>query len=153
MKRTIGVVMILFSALVPAAHPTVSLSLCPPGAAVPADSQVLAWRRAGPDALAELLARYDALPDGEEKTTLADVIDRVAAQKYAHVSRLYWFTDLDEARAAARAAGKPILSLRLLGRLDEDLSCANSRFFRVALYANADLSRFLREHFVLHWSS
>jgi hypothetical protein len=41
----------------------------------------------------------------------------------------------------------------MLGRLDEELSCANSRYFRVALYANRELSRFLRENFVLHWSS
>jgi hypothetical protein len=41
----------------------------------------------------------------------------------------------------------------MLGRLDEDLSCANSRLFRATLYANRDLSRFLRERFVLVWSS
>jgi hypothetical protein len=41
----------------------------------------------------------------------------------------------------------------MLGRLDEDLSCANSRLFRATLYANRDLSAFLRERFVLYWSS
>ena len=41
----------------------------------------------------------------------------------------------------------------LLGRLDEELSCANSRFFRTVLYANAEISAHLREHFVLHWQS
>ena len=41
----------------------------------------------------------------------------------------------------------------MLGRLDEDLSCANSRLFRATLYANQDVSRFLRERFVLYWSS
>jgi hypothetical protein len=41
----------------------------------------------------------------------------------------------------------------MLGRLDEDRSCANSRFFRVVLYANAELSTWLRDTFVLHWSS
>ena len=41
----------------------------------------------------------------------------------------------------------------MLGRLDEDLSCANSRLFRATLYANQDVSAFLREHFVLYWSS
>jgi hypothetical protein len=66
---------------------------------------------------------------------------------------LYWYTDLAQAEEAARASGRPILSLRMLGRLDEDLSCANSRFFRVALYANATVSQFLRDNFVLHWSS
>jgi hypothetical protein len=61
--------------------------------------------------------------------------------------------DLDEAKAAARASGKPILSLRLLGRLDEELSCANSRLFRTTLYANEHVSQTLREKYVLHWST
>ncbi len=82
-----------------------------------------------------------------------EVLDRMAAQRDAHASRLYWFTDLEEAKAEAQRSGKPILSLRLLGRLDDEMSCANSRLFRLMLYANADVSRFLREHYVLHWSS
>jgi hypothetical protein len=84
---------------------------------------------------------------------LCKAIDAVARQRDGVTSRLYWFTDLEKARAAARSAGKPILSLRLLGQLDEEFSCANSRFFRTALYANAELSRYLREHFVMHWES
>ena len=43
--------------------------------------------------------------------------------------------------------------MRLLGRLDEELSCANSRFFRTVLYANVSVSQALRERFVLHWQS
>ena len=41
----------------------------------------------------------------------------------------------------------------MLGRLDEDLSCANSRVFRATLYANQEVSAFLRERFILFWSS
>ncbi len=66
---------------------------------------------------------------------------------------MYWYTDLAEAKAAARVAGKPILSLRLLGKLSEEFSCANSRFFRTVLYPNAEVSKMLRERFVLHWQS
>lgn len=55
--------------------------------------------------------------------------------------------------AAAKREEKPVLSLRLLGRLDEDLSCANSRFFRTALYANAAVSDELRKNWILHWES
>lgn len=105
-----------------------------------------------PAALERLLAEYDRAT-GDDKARLAARIDEAAAQRYATVSRMFWYTDLADAREAARASGKPILSLRMLGRLDEDLSCANSRFFRVALYANAELSQWLRDHFVLHWSS
>jgi hypothetical protein len=93
------------------------------------------------------------VPDGPAKDDLERLIDAVAAQRYATFSRLYWYRDLDTAQHAARASGKPILSLRMLGRLDEDLSCANSRLFRVVLYADEEVSRLLRERFVLHWSS
>lgn len=66
---------------------------------------------------------------------------------------MYWYTDIEQAKAAARTSGKPILSLRLLGRLDQDLSCANSRFFRVALYPNVEISKLLQDRFILHWQS
>lgn len=66
---------------------------------------------------------------------------------------LHWFTDLDAALAEARRTQKPILSLRLLGRLDEELSCANSRFFRKLLYPDPSIHRVLREQYVLHWQS
>jgi len=79
--------------------------------------------------------------------------DMVAQQRDAFASHLYWYTNLNEAEAAARVAGKPILSLRLLGNLNEEYSCANSRFFRTTLYPNAEVSRYLRDHFVLHWQS
>jgi hypothetical protein len=79
--------------------------------------------------------------------------DEVAMQKDAYASHLYWYTDLEKAKAAAAAARKPILSLRMLGKLNEDLSCANSRFFRTTLYANAEVSQFLRDNFILHWES
>ena len=45
------------------------------------------------------------------------------------------------------------MSLRLLGRLDQELSCANSRFFRTALYPDRAVNAILRDRFVLHWSS
>lgn len=105
------------------------------------------------DELDALFARHDREPDGPARERLAARIDAAAHQKYATVSRLYWHTDLESARADARTHGRPILHLRLLGRLDEDLSCANSRLFRATLYANQEVSRFLRERFVLYWSS
>jgi hypothetical protein len=93
------------------------------------------------------------MPAGPERDRLALEIDAVAGQRYAAISRLYWHTDLAAARDAARTLDRPILALRMLGRLDQDLSCANSRFFRTTLYANAEVSKFLRENFVLYWSS
>jgi hypothetical protein len=116
-------------------------------------TSVAAVSAPAPDALGALFARYDREPDGPAKDRLAARIDAMAHQKHATVSRLYWHTDLTSARAAARAQQRPILHLRLLGRLDEELSCANSRLFRATLYANRDLSTFLRERFILYWSS
>lgn len=121
-------------------------------------------RAAGPEGLAALIDANSAsvqrhriggfAASGDPAwPRLASAIDAVAAQKDAWASGLYWYTDLAAAERASRAAGKPILSLRLLGTLDSEYSCANSRFFRTVLYANADVSRALSEHFVLHWKS
>lgn len=80
-------------------------------------------------------------------------LDALCAQKDAHTALLYWFTDLEAAVAQARRTNRPILSLRLLGRLDEELSCANSRFFRKLLYCEPRINQLLRDRFVLHWQS
>ena len=92
-------------------------------------------------------------PAGDRWPLIAAALDRVAAQRDAYAAGLFWYTDFAQAKAAAKASAKPILSLRLLGKLDEDLSCANSRFFRLTLYSNSEVSRLLREHFILHWES
>lgn len=84
---------------------------------------------------------------------LDEKIDAVGGQRYCSQSRLFWFTDLEQAKAAAKQSGKPILTLRMLGKLTDELSCANSRFFRTTLYANQEVAKRLRENFVLHWES
>lgn len=83
---------------------------------------------------------------------LRSLIDAAAAQKDGWASGLAWHTDLDAARKEARDSGKPILSLRLLGRLDDDLSCANSRFFRTLLYVDPAVQKEV-SGFVLHWQT
>jgi hypothetical protein len=80
-------------------------------------------------------------------------LDALCHQRDCDASELFWYTDWEAAKAAAQASGKPILSLRLLGQLDEDLSCANSRFFRVALYPNLAVRQLLRDRYILHWQS
>lgn len=133
-----------------------------------------AWRAEGPAALQRLLRAREQLvadraafmkasatrqsPPNLTKfdarlARLDAVIDQVGMQRYCSRSGLYWYTDLERAKAAARASGKPILSLRMLGNLNEDYSCANSRFFRTTLYANEQISRELRENYILHWKS
>jgi len=89
----------------------------------------------------------------EKLTRLESAMDDVAGQRYGCRSRLFWYTDLEKAKAAATKQNKPILSLRMLGKLNEDFSCANSRFFRTTLYANSEVSELLREKFILHWQS
>lgn len=114
------------------------------------EKEVESRRAEGPIGLQKFLQTHgEALARGDKDARAA--LDKICAQYDCNTSRLYWYTDLEAAKAKARAEHKPILSLRLLGRLDEELSCANSRFFRKLLYADARISAFLREHYVLHW--
>jgi hypothetical protein len=116
------------------------------GSPAEAASAVGALRQAGPDGMKAMLA---ACADG----SCGDALDRVCGVHDCADIRLFWYTDLDAARAAARATGKPILSLRLMGRLDEEFSCANSRFFRTVFYNNREINQLLRDRYVLHWRS
>jgi len=102
-------------------------------------------RSLGPSGLDLYVARHGRAASRE--------LDRVCGQIHAHTALLYWFTDLPAALAEASRTRKPVLSLRLLGRLDEEMSCANSRFFRRLLYPEPRINRMLRERFVLHWQS
>jgi hypothetical protein len=131
-------------------------------------------RAAGPAGLAEAIDLYDfmkASADGfaasgadvesskatlspqETCSRLARIVDQVAGQRGATTSRLFWYTNLNEAKAAAAESGKPILSLRMLGKLTDEYSCANSRFFRTTLYTNKEIADRLRHYYVLHWQS
>jgi len=121
-------------------------------------------REMGPPGLARLMDRVKNVEqqlavtpnDAQLKDTLAALdraLEQVGGAKYCRQSGLYWYTDLERAKAAARAEGKPILALRMLGNLTDEFSCANSRFFRATLYANAEISRYLRQNFVLTWKS
>ncbi|MBX7194979.1 MAG: hypothetical protein K1X94_23195 [Sandaracinaceae bacterium] len=128
-----------------------------------AEPAIAALRAAGPRGHQALVARHgwtlEVLRQSPPSTLdpsherLRHAMDVVSGQRDGHASGLYWYTDLGEAEREARARGVPILSLRLLGRLDEEMSCANSRYFRLVLYPNRALSSYLREHYVLHWSS
>ena len=106
-------------------------------------------RREGKHAVDYLLSR----PELRQHPNWEYVLDQVAGQKDAQYSGLFWYTNLDEALAAAQKENKPILSLRLLGNLTEELSCANSRFFRTTLYPNAAVRQLLSEKYILHWQS
>lgn len=104
----------------------------------------------------QLINQYLANPTlapTPEWQRLAASLDAVSQQRNSYLSGLYWYTDLAEAQKAATASGKPILSLRLLGKLTDELSCANSRFFRTVLYSNAEVASTLRDRFILHWET
>lgn len=123
-------------------------------APAPAPNPAAAKPARSPERLQQLLAQYDAAQlDDAKRVQLELAVDAEAGQRYATVSRLFWYTDIDAAKAAAKATRKPILSLRMLGELTNDLSCANSRFFRTALYADPVVSAYLRSHYILHWST
>lgn len=118
-------------------------------------------RDAGPTGLVMLQERFapqiaahqHGAPPDEHWNRIAAALDKVGGQYDNYASGLYWYSDLEKAKAAARASGRPVLSLRLLGRLDQDLSCANSRFFRTTLYPSAEINRLLKDRYILHWES
>lgn len=124
-------------------------------------------REAGPAGLETLLAKKGEIEGHARQTArqaatptelamlarLDSAIDQVGGAKYCTASRLYWYTDLEQAKAVAQKSGKPILTLRMLGNLTDEFSCANSRFFRTTLYSNEEIAKTLRERFVLHWRS
>ena len=118
-------------------------------------------RESGPQGLAllethfakEISAHRRESSSNDRWTRISAALDRVGGQYDNYASGLYWYTDLEKAKAVARATGRPILSLRLLGHLDEDLSCANSRFFRTTLYPDVEINKLLKERFILHWQS
>lgn len=127
---------------------------------------IAALRDAGPQGLKELVTQRNELKDQlataeqaaaetllDELKKLDAAIDEVGGARYCSSSQLYWFTDIAKAKAEAERTNKPILSLRMLGKLTEEFSCANSRFFRTTLYANQQISATLRDKFVLHWES
>lgn len=121
-----------------------------------AEDAIAELRNAGPAALARLFVVRDQIAGSNDKSSLEKldaIIDRVGGAKYCTASRLYWYTDLAAAQAAAKESRKPILSLRMMGNLTDEFSCANSRFFRTSLYANEEISNYLRDHYVLHWKS
>ena len=122
-------------------------------AAEPNPAEVARLRTGGQATLDALIARTGGVGHRPQNPDDAALIDAVAAQKDAWASGLFWHTDLAAAERQAVTQNKPILSLRLLGRLDSELSCANSRFFRVALYPDPQVQKLLRENFVLHWQS
>ncbi|MFO0685833.1 MAG: hypothetical protein U0234_27490 [Sandaracinus sp.] len=135
------------------------------------DAAIVRLRAAGPEGLAALLEAHateverlrtepladdahalEELRQDEALGRLRRALDRVAAQRDAFASGLFWYTDLAAAQAEAARRDRPILSLRLLGRLDEEASCANSRFFRWLLYPDPRVREALAGY-VLHWSS
>ncbi|MFO0902284.1 MAG: hypothetical protein U0939_04745 [Pirellulales bacterium] len=121
-------------------------------------------RAAGPAGLERLLAQRreleqslavgaDAEAVQQQIAALDQQLDFVGGALRTAQSQLYWYTDLQEAQQAAQRTGRPILHLRLLGKLTDEYSCANSRFFRSLLYSNDDIARYLRAHYILSWQT
>src|SRR5579872_5519494 len=120
-------------------------------------------RDAGPEGLAALIRVHRDLLESKISDAnraadpnwirLSTALDAVGAQRDCYASRLYWHTDVSTAVDAARREKKPILMLKLLGKLTDEYSCANSRFFRTALYANEEIGDHLRKNFILCWQS
>lgn len=141
--------------------PLLAMQAVSPHAPV-ADRARAALRAAGQGGLEALFDRFPNLAADATRTAAPtdpltlrwiDAVEAVGRQRDGAFSRLYWYTDLDQALAQASETNRPVLSLRLLGNLDEDRSCANSRYFRTVLYADPSVADYLRDNYVLHWQS
>ena len=80
-------------------------------------------RAMGERGLSLLLDKYNSLYPTislRERKKMLRVIDQVSGQKHAAFCKLYWYKNLELAKKAAAVAKKPILLLRLLGKLDEE---------------------------------
>ncbi|MBA3708064.1 MAG: hypothetical protein H0W83_04475 [Planctomycetes bacterium] len=119
-----------------------------PVVAGPARAQL---RAEGPSTFAEILARCSS--GTRPASDWDEALDMIAQQRGSRHCGLYWYTDLAAAERAAAQSGKPILALHLLGRLTDERSCANSRFFRSILYTNRAVADYLRGNVVLYWHS
>lgn len=124
-----------------------------PAVAAKAIAELRTYGQAGLNAFLQAHTVDFVSLQGVELEKLNATLDQIAGQKDSYYSRLFWHTDLNAALKTSQAENKPILSLRLLGNLTDELSCANSRFFRIFLYANTEVSKYLRTNYVLHWSS
>lgn len=148
-KRTfLGILMMLLSAASFACGP-----YC--GFEPHSELQIALYRVAGKMGVEKFIETNEANLNHED-AAIADAwhatLDKIAGQKDAYYSRMFWHTDLDEAKALARETDKPILYLRMLGDLREDMSCANSRMFRTLLYTNSDVQNVMNDY-VLCWGS
>ena len=132
---------------------TLGIALATILAVTVAYSDDVAELRAGGQASVDALHRELMAKPAADRANVEALLDRVCAQKDCRTSRLYWYTDLEEAKRAAQRLRRPILALHLLGRLDEELSCANSRFFRTLLYSDPSIANVLRDDYVLYWHS
>src|SRR6185436_10605258 len=75
-------------------------------------------RKLGPSGFSSLLKLHSAEverhlanplePSTPEWERLSAALDAVSQQRNSYVSKLFWYTDLAQAEAAARTSGKPI---------------------------------------------
>src|SRR5436853_6425221 len=107
---------------IPATHAEAAHVL-PAATGIDRPIDITAMRNAGPGGLFDLMSdNADTINrmragiislDAEPAASLRSAIDRVARQRDAHASGLYWYTDIEAAKAAAANTGRHILSLRL----------------------------------------
>ncbi len=106
------------------------------------------------DAYADEIYQFAEGKTPENWEKIEKALDGVTMQKDSYASwKIFWHTDLEEAKEFSRKTGRPILSLRLLGNLNEDLSCANSRLFRALLYPDSYNQTLLHDEYILHWQT
>lgn len=120
------------------------------------EMQVALYRAAGLPGVDKFIQDFDTQLNDADPGVAAEwhaTLDKIAGQKDSYYSRLFWFDNLEDAQSMSEESGKPILYLRMLGKLTEDLSCANSRLFRTTLYTDPKVQTAMRDDYVLCWGS
>lgn len=149
LKRTGMLAFVIFCVVLPAIGDS--------SEAIPAERVTTVATRS-PELFRKAVAQLAELSQQDEASVEALLskrteVDRLGAARYSHISGLYWYTNFDRAQREARRTKKPILSLRLMGDLRHEYSCANSRYFRTILYSDPAIAEMLRENFVVYWQS
>jgi len=67
--------------------------------------------------------------------------------------KVHWHASFDDAKLAAERSGKPIFRFQMLGSLDRQYCCSNSRIARDVLFSSAEIAEYIDASFEPVWES
>lgn len=91
-------------------------------------------------------------PKASEKVgSIAPSTTKPVAPEATQAAGLDWINSFEDAKAMAKATGRPILLLSMFGDIDEELPCANARTMRAALFPTPAFQQLAKNDVVLAW--